>query len=72
MKHFDVVVLGAGSAGELIATTLCKEPGDLWALIEKLRVGGECGLPVVYAKQSDATKCASKKYGKETSNTWRC
>lgn len=41
MKHFDVVVLGAGSAGELISKTLA-EAGKSVVLIEKLRVGGEC------------------------------
>lgn len=41
MTVFDVVVLGAGSAGEAVAKSLVAA-GKSVAIVEKLRVGGEC------------------------------
>ncbi len=41
MKHFDVVVIGAGSAG-LVAATTALRLGARTALVEHRKVGGEC------------------------------
>jgi len=41
MDNFDVVVLGAGSSGEVISALLLAG-GRTVALVEQLRVGGEC------------------------------
>ena len=41
MQKFDVVILGAGSSGEVIASSIAKS-GKSVALIEQARVGGEC------------------------------
>ena len=43
MDHFDVVILGAGSAGEKLANQLA-DGGRTVAIVEELRVGGECGF----------------------------
>ena len=43
MTHFDVMILGGGSAGEAIASQLAERGAGLSiAVVERLRVGGEC------------------------------
>lgn len=41
MQHFDAVILGGGSAGEVISSTLARA-GKRVAVVEERLVGGEC------------------------------
>ena len=41
MEHFDLIVLGAGPAGETVASRLA-DSGLQTALVEQELIGGEC------------------------------
>ncbi len=43
MKYYDVIVIGAGSAG-LVASKMARGLGKTVALIEKKKIGGTCTL----------------------------
>ena len=43
-REFDVVVIGAGVAGEVIAGRLAEKGGRRVAIVEKHLVGGECSF----------------------------
>jgi len=52
METFDVVIVGAGTAGETLAQTLSGKGASV-ALVEARRVGGKC--PFVACMPSEAT-----------------